>query len=104
MLPPTVSHVAPKCGASLLDKPHTCFTELVTQKKALGFSHQAPMLISKSFTNRIYVLLALPHLLYSVCFITGSVFPSLVEISFYLDLVLGFFCFELAYGTVGVFL
>lgn len=64
VLPPAVSRVAPKCGASPLDKPHTCFMGLGTWKQALRFSHQAPMLISKSFTNWIYVFLALPRLLY----------------------------------------
>lgn len=66
-LPPTVSHVAPKCGASPLDKPHTPFSRLELQKQALGFSHQAPMLISKSFTDWFLSQKeqkVFPHLLY----------------------------------------
>lgn len=48
---PQVSRVAPKCGASPLDKPHPLFTGLGPWEQAAGFSHQAPILIFKSFTN-----------------------------------------------------
>lgn len=85
-LPPAVSHVAPKCGASPLDKPHTPFSRLGPQKQALSFSHQAPTLISKSFTDQFFVSAqkVSPHLITCV-FISASVSPSSVEMFFCVD-------------------
>lgn len=82
-------HVTPNslmCGSQMwcfpLDKPCTPFTGLGPWKQALGFSHQAPMLISKSFTNWIYVFWGFLPPFILVCFITASVSSSLVEMSF----------------------
>lgn len=68
-----------------LGKPHPPFTGLGPWKQAVGFSHQAPILIFKSFTNWIYVFLVFPPSFVYVCFIPASVSPSLVEMSFYLN-------------------
>lgn len=81
---PQQSHVwLPNVVLPPLDKPCTPFTGLGPQKQALGFSHQAPMLISKSFTNWIYVFWGFLPSFILVCFITASLSSSLVEMVFY---------------------